>query len=402
MSDTAAPDRRKRAAQVATPMLVIAGIVVVIVLDPLGNLVGTIDFSWISLPDMPGWIQWIGDLPGPGFLIIIFVLIALGEAGRRGKAQARGRAMIEARDLHKRYGAAVAVDGLTFDITPGLVTGFLGPNGAGKSTTLRMILGLDRPTQGTVTVAGRAYRDLPAPMHEVGALLDAKAVHGKRTRAPAPALARAGRRPARDARRRGARRGRPDARWRAGAIGGFSLGMAQRLGIAAALLGDPRTLLFDEPVNGLDPEGIRWIRTLMRRLAAEGRTVVVSSHLMNEMEETADHVLVIGRGRLIADTSMAEFRRRSASSHVHVVSPDAARPARAARARRRRGAAAGAGEPSATPALTVSGLEAARIGDLAAEHGLRVHELTPRSASLETAFMELTHDSVDYRPAGVA
>jgi ABC-2 type transport system ATP-binding protein len=309
--------------------------------------------------------------------------------------------MIEARDLHKRYGSAVAVEGLTFDITPGLVTGFLGPNGAGKSTTLRMILGLDRPTQGTVTVAGRAYRDLPAPMHEVGALLDAKAVHGKRTaRQHLRWLAQAGGLPRDRVAQVLAEVGLSEVADRR--IGGFSLGMAQRLGIAAALLGDPRTLLFDEPVNGLDPEGIRWIRTLMRRLAGEGRTVVVSSHLMHEMEETADHVLVIGRGRLIADTSMAEFRRRSASSHVHVVSPDAARLHELLE---RAGGAviAVTGDSAAnTPALTVSGLEAARIGDLAAEHGLRVHELTPRSASLETAFMELTHDSVDYRPAGVA
>ena len=309
--------------------------------------------------------------------------------------------MIEARDLHKRYGSAVAVDGLTFDITPGLVTGFLGPNGAGKSTTLRMILGLDRPTRGTVTVAGRAYRDLPAPMHEVGALLDAKAVHGKRTaRQHLRWLAQAGGLPATRVDEVLAEVGLREVAGRR--IGGFSLGMAQRLGIAAALLGDPRTLLFDEPVNGLDPEGIRWIRTLMRRLASEGRTVVVSSHLMHEMEETADHVLVIGRGRLIADTSMAEFRRRSASSHVHVVSPDAARLHELLE--RAGGTVLRVKHPaeSKTPTFTVSGLEAARIGDLAAEHGLRVHELTPRSASLETAFMELTHDSVDYRPAGVA
>ncbi|MDP2711490.1 MAG: ATP-binding cassette domain-containing protein [Solirubrobacteraceae bacterium] len=300
--------------------------------------------------------------------------------------------MIEARELSKRYGGAVAVDGLTFDIKPGVVTGFLGPNGAGKSTTLRMILGLDHPTAGSVTVAGRDYRDLPAPMREVGALLDAGAVHGKLTaRQHLRWLAQAG----------GLPRARVDevldlvglSEVAGRRVGGFSLGMSQRLGIAAALLGDPPTLLFDEPVNGLDPEGIHWIRTLMRRLAAEGRTVVVSSHLMNEMEETADHVLVIGRGRLIADTSMAQFRQRSAGGDVRVVSPDAEALARLV------DDAGGTVVVDGDGALTIVGLPAARIGDLAAEHRLRVHELTPRSASLEAAFIELTHDSVDYRPA---
>ena len=230
--------------------------------------------------------------------------------------------MIEARRLGKRYGDAIAVHDLSFEVVPGVVYGLLGPNGAGKSTTLRLILGLDRPTAGTVTVGGRPYRDSPAPMREVGALLDAKAVHGKRTaRAHLRWLAEAG--------------GLPRARVAevldqvglapvAGKhIRGFSLGMLQRLGIAAALLGDPRTLLFDEPLNGLDAEGIRWVRTLVRGLAAEGRTVVLSSHLMSEVEATADHVLVIGRGRLLADTSVREFTQRSAGSHVRVVSPDA-------------------------------------------------------------------------------
>jgi len=307
--------------------------------------------------------------------------------------------VIEARGLRKRYGGTVAVDGLTFDIRPGVVTGFLGPNGAGKSTTLRMILGLDRPTDGTVTVAGHAYRDLAAPMHEVGALLDAKAVHGKRSaRQHLRWLAQAGGLPGARVEEVLAEVGLTEVAGRR--VGGFSLGMSQRLGIAAALLGDPRTLLFDEPVNGLDPEGIRWIRTLMRRLADEGRTVVVSSHLMNEMEETADHVIVIGRGRLIADTRMAEFRLRGAGGHVRVVSPDAARLA--ALVARAGGQVTPAPAPGDATTFTVVGVEAARIGDLAAEHGLRVHELTPRSASLEEAFMELTHDSVDYRPAGVA
>jgi ABC-2 type transport system ATP-binding protein len=299
--------------------------------------------------------------------------------------------MIEARGLTKRYGETVAVDGLTFDIRPGVVTGFLGPNGAGKSTTMRMILGLDHPSAGSVSVGGRRYRDLGAPMREVGALLDAGAVHGKRTaRNHLRWLADAG----------GLPRGRVEevldqvglADVAGRRVGGFSLGMSQRLGIASALLGDPATLLFDEPMNGLDPEGIRWIRTLLQRFAAEGRTVVVSSHLMHEMEETADHVLVIGRGRLIADTSIAEFTLRAAGNHVHVASPDAAALGELLER------AGGHVSPGEDGVLSVAGLLAPRIGDLAAEHGLRVHELTPRRASLEAAFMELTEDSVDYRP----
>jgi ABC-2 type transport system ATP-binding protein len=299
--------------------------------------------------------------------------------------------MIQARGLGKRYGDTVAVHGLTFDVRPGVVTGLLGPNGAGKSTTMRMILGLDRPTTGSVTIGGRAFRDAPAPMREVGALLDAKAVHGKRTaRAHLRWLADAGGLPRTRVDDVLHQVGLGDVAGRR--VGGYSLGMAQRLGIAAALLGDPRTLLFDEPVNGLDPEGILWIRTLLRDLAAEGRTIVVSSHLMSEMARTADHVLVIGRGRLIADASIDELTRRSGAGHVHVVSPDAAEL----------GAlldrAGGRVRADSDGALAVSGLDAARIGDLVAEHGLRVHELTPHRASLEAAFMELTQHSVDYRP----
>jgi len=301
--------------------------------------------------------------------------------------------MIQARGLSKRFGDVHAVENLTFDINPGVVTGFLGPNGAGKSTTLRLILGLDRPTAGTVTVAGRQYRDLAAPMREVGVLLDARTVHGKRSaRNHLRWLAQAGGLPASRVEEVLEMVGLADVAGRR--IGGFSLGMSQRLGIAAALLGDPATLLFDEPVNGLDPEGIRWIRTLLRRLAAEGRTVVVSSHLMHEMEATADHVLVIARGRLIADTSMEDFTRRSAGHHVHVVSPDAA----ALRALLERAGGHVSDGADGDGALTVIGLEPARIGDLAAEDGLRVHELTPRHASLEAAFMELTQDNIDYRP----
>jgi ABC-2 type transport system ATP-binding protein len=299
--------------------------------------------------------------------------------------------MIQARGLTKRYGDTVAVDALSFDIRPGVVTGFLGPNGAGKSTTMRMILGLDHPSAGSVSVGGRRYRELAAPLREVGALLDAGAIHGKRSaRNHLRWLADAG----------GLPRGRVDevlelvglADVAGRRVGGFSLGMSQRLGIAAALLGDPATLLFDEPMNGLDPEGIRWIRTLLQRFAAEGRTVVVSSHLMHEMEETADHVLVIGRGRLIADTSISELTLRAAGNHVHVASPDAAALG---------GLLARAGglvTEDDDGALSVAGLHAPQIGDLAAEHGLRVHELTPRRASLEAAFMELTEHSVDYRP----
>jgi len=300
---------------------------------------------------------------------------------------------IEARGLTKRFGTTVAVEGLTFDIRPGVVTGFLGPNGAGKSTTMRMIVGLDHPTAGSVLLDGRHYRELEQPMREVGALLDARTA-GKRTaRQHLRWLADAG----------GLPRGRVGevleqvglAEVAGRRVGGFSLGMAQRLGIATALLGDPATLLLDEPMNGLDPEGIRWIRTLLQGFAAEGRTVVVSSHLMHEMEETAGHVLVIGRGRLIADTSIADFTQAATGSDVHVRSPDAG----ALRdVLERAGAAVAPGDGGA---LVVTGLLAPRIGDLAAQHGLRVHELTPRRASLEAAFMELTRDSVDYRP-GVA
>jgi ABC-2 type transport system ATP-binding protein len=230
--------------------------------------------------------------------------------------------MIRTQGLTKKYGSTVAVDQLTFEVKPGIVTGFLGPNGAGKSTTMRMILGLDNPTDGTVTVNGKSYRDLGAPMQEVGALLEASAVHGGRSawyhllwQAQAAGIPKS--------------RvddvlemvGLTDVAGKK--VGGFSLGMHQRLGIASALLGDPPVLLFDEPVNGLDPEGIRWVRSLFKRFADEGRTVFVSSHLMSEMEQTADHVLVIGRGKLIADMPVAEITERSAQSHVKVLSPAA-------------------------------------------------------------------------------
>ena len=290
--------------------------------------------------------------------------------------------MIEVRELSKRYGDTVAVDRVSFDVRPGLVTGFLGPNGSGKSTTMRLILGLDRPTAGTATVHGRPYRQLAAPLREVGALLDAKAVHGNRSaRLHLTWLARAGGIPVRrvdevlDLVGLSAVAGRK--------VRGFSLGMSQRLGLAAALLGDPATLLLDEPVNGLDPDGIRQVRVLLRKLAAEGRTVLVSSHLMAEMEETADRILVIGNGRLAADTTLAELTREHGGGHVRVVSPEADRLS---------AVLAGLGGQVLTEfdgALDVAGLTAPRIGDAAAAAGIAVHELTPARGSLEDAFLDL-------------
>lgn len=298
--------------------------------------------------------------------------------------------MIEATDLSKRYGSTVAVDHLTFTVRPGLVTGFLGPNGAGKTTTMRCVLGLDRPSGGRVTVGGSDYRDLPAPAQQVGALLDARAVDGVRTaRAHLRWMAKAG----------GIGQSRVEevleqvglASVADQRTGGFSLGMSQRLGIAAALLGDPPVLMFDEPVNGLDPEGIRWVRTLMRTLASEGRTVLVSSHLMSELEHTADHVLVIGRGRLLADTSLDDLITNGAGAHVRVTSPrvDDLIPLL-----EQNGAIA---TRQGDQAMQVVGLTSDRIGDLAAETGIALHELTPQRASLESVFMDLTGDSVEYR-----
>jgi ABC-2 type transport system ATP-binding protein len=316
--------------------------------------------------------------------------------------------MIEARALTKRYGSAAAVDDLSFTIRPGMVTGFLGPNGAGKTTTMRLILGLDHPTAGTVTINGRAHPRLPSPMHEVGALLDARAVHGGRSaRSHLLCLAQTNGIPARRVDEVLGMVGLSDVA--AKRSRGFSLGMSQRLGIAAALLGDPEILMFDEPVNGLDPEGILWIRTLMRGLAAEGRTVFVSSHLMSEMEHTADHLIVIGRGRLIADCAIAEFIAQGSGQAVLVRTQQPDELARAV-------AAAGgtATRGTATPGITadgtaagganelqVRGLTEERIGDIAFANGIRVHHLAPARVSLEQAFMELTADSVEYH-AGVA
>ncbi|WLQ50763.1 ATP-binding cassette domain-containing protein [Streptomyces poriferorum] len=296
--------------------------------------------------------------------------------------------MIEVNGLTKRYGTATAVKDLTFTVRPGEVTGFLGPNGAGKTTTLRMLLGLVEPTAGTATLQGRPFCEHPRGLRHVGALLDAGDVHGGRTaRAHLAMLARSNSIPRsrvdqllQDVGLAGAARRR---------VGGFSLGMRQRLGIATALLGDPPVLLFDEPLNGLDPEGVLWVRGLFRRLAAEGRTVFVSSHLMTEMEHTADRLVVIGRGELIAAESLTAFAARSTRLSVTVGTPDPAALAPLLTAE-------GAEVVRDGDRLTVTGLTAARIGELALDHHVLLHELTTLGASLEEAFMELTADSVEY------
>jgi ABC-2 type transport system ATP-binding protein len=301
--------------------------------------------------------------------------------------------MIEVRGLSKRYGDKLAVNDLSFSVAPGTVTGFLGPNGAGKTTTMRLILGLDYPDAGTVTIGGKQYAQLAYPMREVGALIDAKAVHGGRSAYNhLLCLAQTNNLPRRRVGEVLELVGLTEvARKRAK---GFSLGMSQRLGIAGTLLGDPALLMFDEPVNGLDPEGILWIRNLMKALAAEGRTVFVSSHLMSEMEHTADHLIVIGRGQLLADCTMEEFIARSSGQTVRVSTPQ---PEQLAKAVAEAGGTVVPG--GADGALTVSGLIAARVGDIAFEHGVRLHELTV-VRSLEAAFMELTADSVEYRAEG--
>jgi ABC-2 type transport system ATP-binding protein len=298
--------------------------------------------------------------------------------------------MIEARGLTKRYGTATAVDDLSFTVEPGQITGFLGPNGAGKTTTMRLILGLDRPTAGAVTVNGKPFAQLAYPMREVGALLEAKAVHGGRSAySHLLCLAETNNLPRRRVGEVLELAGlKQVARKRSK---GFSLGMGQRLGIAAALLGDPAILMFDEPVNGLDPEGILWIRNLMKRLAAEGRTVFVSSHLMAEMEHTADHLIVIGRGKLIADCTVAEFIERNSQRSVRVRTPQPAALASAVEA------AGGSVRDEGSGQLTVFGLGPDRVGDLAFENRVRLHELAPAQASLEQAFMELTGSSVEFR-----
>lgn len=299
--------------------------------------------------------------------------------------------MIDVRGVTKRYGDKVALDGVTFSVRPGIVTGFVGPNGAGKSTLMRLVIGLDAPSAGTVTVNGRAYRDHAAPLHEVGAMLEARAIHPGRS-ATNHLLAMA--------QTHGIPRTRVDevidavglrevARRR---VGTFSLGMFQRLGIAAALLGDPATLVLDEPSNGLDPEGILWIRTLLKGLAAEGRTVFVSSHHMSEMALTADHLIVIGRGHLIADTSVADFVREASSNVVRVRTPDASRLTAALA---QDGVAVR--HDGAMDVLEVSGLSAEQVGQAAFANQIRLYELTPEQASLEEAFMRMTREAVEFQ-----
>lgn len=300
--------------------------------------------------------------------------------------------MIEARGLSKHYGAKVAVADISFSIRPGQVTGFLGPNGAGKSTSMRLMVGLDRPSAGTVTIAGQRYRDLAAPLAEVGTLLDAKGVHpGRSARSHLRALA--------------ATHGISDKRVgevleQTGLssvankrVGGFSLGMGQRLGIAAAILGDPQVLILDEPINGLDPDGVLWVRQFVRHLASEGRTVLLSSHLMSEMAQTADHVIVLGRGRVVADAPIADFISRGQSEAVTVRTPEAAKLASLLLS----GASPDVSlEPLTDEGFTTQGLAAAEIGRVAARNGIELHELSPVSASLEDAYLALTRDQLEY------
>ena len=322
--------------------------------------------------------------------------------------------MIEARDLTKRFGDKVAVDHLSFTVQPGRVTGFLGPNGAGKSTTMRLILGLDRPNGGTATINGKRYADLVNPLRTVGALLEAKSIHnGRSARNHLLYLAQTQGLPA----------SRVDAMLELVGLrdvagkraGGYSLGMAQRLGVAAAMLGDPEVLLLDEPVNGLDPEGVLWIRNLMKGLASEGKTILVSSHLMNEMAVTADYLVVIGKGKLLADAPTEEVIARGSGQTVRVRTPDPDRLTELIKAEggsavatanggtantsaANTGGAATTGQQDDAPVLTVSGLPAARIGELAASSGIVLHELTPQLASLEDAVRELTAGSLESGP----
>jgi ABC-2 type transport system ATP-binding protein len=300
--------------------------------------------------------------------------------------------MIEARGLSKRFGDKLAVDNLTFTVRPGIVTGFLGPNGAGKSTTMRMILGLDRPTSGQALINGQSYTSARAPMQLVGALLDAKDVHGGRTaRAHLTALVQSNGLPRRRVDDVLAMTGMTEAAGRR--IKGFSLGMSQRLGIAAAMLGDPEILIFDEPVNGLDPEGILWIRQFMHALAAEGRTVFVSSHLMSEMENTAEHLIVIGLGKLLADMSTKDFIAANSAGLVRLRTPQADEMLAALRQ-------AGLQPSLVDGHIDVLGTTPEAVGDLAAAHRLTLHELYTQRSSLEEAFMEMTRESVEYHASG--
>jgi ABC-2 type transport system ATP-binding protein len=304
--------------------------------------------------------------------------------------------MIEAVGLTKSYGRTRAVDGLSFEVEPGLVTGFLGPNGSGKSTTMRMIMGLDRPDTGSVTLGGRRYHDLPWPLREVGALLEAKAVHpGRSARNHLLGMAQSNAIPSGRVEQVLDQVGLTAVAGRR--VGKFSLGMSQRLGIASALLGDPGVLLFDEPINGLDPEGILWVRNLLKSLAAEGRTIFVSSHLMSEMALTATNLVVIGRGSLIADTTVQDFIDSNTDATVLVRSPDAGRLS---------GLLVEAGASVVTRddgGLLVTRATPADIGEMAHSAGIALHELSPQQASLEDVFMEMTSDAVDFHgSAGLA
>ncbi|MEV0600950.1 ATP-binding cassette domain-containing protein [Streptomyces sp. NPDC050315] len=305
--------------------------------------------------------------------------------------------MIEAVGLTKRYGAKTAVHNLSFQVRPGTVTGFLGPNGSGKSTTMRMILGLDTPTSGHVTIGGHPFRQLPNAPRQVGALLDAKAVHGGRSaRQHLLSLAQLSGIPASRVDEVLGLVGLQDVAKKRSK--GFSLGMGQRLGIASAMLGDPQVLLFDEPVNGLDPDGILWVRNLMKQLASEGRTVFVSSHLMSEMALTAEHLIVIGRGQLLADMNVKDFIAANSTGFARVRTPDT-EPAQGEKLTSALTEAGGQVAPEPDGALRVTGLPLPRISDLAHEAGVRLWELSPHQASLEEAYMQLTQGAVDYRSA---
>ena len=300
--------------------------------------------------------------------------------------------MIEARELTKRYDDKLAVDALSFTVRPGIVTGFLGPNGAGKSTTMRMIMGLDRPSSGSVLVNGKRYAEHRDPLHQVGALLEARAVHpGRSARNHLLALALTS----------GIKKSRVDqvldmvglTEVAGQRVGGFSLGMGQRLGVAAALLGDPQTLILDEPVNGLDLDGIRWIRALLTRLAGEGRTVFLSSHLMSEMAVTADHVIVIGQGRLLRDQSMTDFIQEASVESVRVVSPE---QDRLGELLRQAGATVTTDEDGPDAGLVVQGASSRSVGTIAADAGITLWELAPQAGSLEDAYLALTRESLDF------
>jgi ABC-2 type transport system ATP-binding protein len=366
---------------------------------------------------LPKWVWAVVicfSVPGGGLVYLIFGKVrrtAIVQAPVAGKAGIAGSGplparrvpvspvVIEVEELTKRFGPVTAVDALSFAVHPGRVTGFLGPNGAGKTTTMRVILGLDAPTSGRALVGGRGYQEITRPLHVVGSLLDATAVHGGRTAwlhllsiAQSNGIGRRRAMQVLEATGLAAVAGRR--------VGEFSLGMKQRLGIAAALLADPAVLIFDEPVNGLDAAGVRWIRQLLRSMADDGRTVLVSSHLMTEIALTADHLIIVGRGRLLADAPTDRFVSATRQD-VLVRSPRAGELA---------GLLAGRGAavvPAAAGGLAVTGLDAPAIGDLAAEHGIAVHELVPRHASLEQAYLDLTDGSTDYgagnpAPAGTA